>query len=104
MYEKGKYNSIDEVRYIMPKSRCDGDVTVDSQRFVFQHLPEPNRSCLVGVYAVTLDPLRSLYGIIYVTGIPDSYQKLPASHSGSFRYIRSRDLPDTYQRGPVRFW
>jgi len=25
-------------------------------RFVFQHLPEPNRACLVGVYAVTLDP------------------------------------------------
>jgi len=36
-------------------------------RFVFQHLPEPNRVCLVGVYAVTLDPLLSLYGIIYVT-------------------------------------
>ena len=25
-----KSNSIDEVRYIMLKSRCDGDVTVDS--------------------------------------------------------------------------
>jgi len=36
-------------------------------RFVFQHLPEPNMACLVGVYAVTLDPLLSLYGIIYVT-------------------------------------
>jgi len=34
---------------------------------VFQHLPEPNRACLVGVYAVTLHPLVSLYGIIYVT-------------------------------------
>jgi len=31
-------------------------------------IPEPNRACLyVGVYAVTLDPLLSLYGIIYVT-------------------------------------
>jgi len=28
-------------------------------RFVFQHLPEPNRAYLVGVYAVTLDPLLS---------------------------------------------
>jgi len=37
-------------------------------RFVFQHLPEPiNTACLVGVHAVTLDPLLSLYGIIYVT-------------------------------------
>jgi len=36
-------------------------------RYVFQQLPEPNTACLVGVYAVTLDPLLSLYGIIYVT-------------------------------------
>jgi len=36
-------------------------------RFLFQHLPEPNRACLVGVYAVTLDPLLSLYWLIYVT-------------------------------------
>jgi len=36
-------------------------------RGVFQELPEPNRACLVGVYAVTLDPLLSLYGIIYAT-------------------------------------
>ena len=28
--------------------------------FVFGGLPEPNRACLVGVYAVTLDPLLSL--------------------------------------------
>jgi len=38
-----------------------------AQSRVFQHLPEPNRACPVGVHAVTLDPLRSLYGIIYVT-------------------------------------
>jgi len=37
-------------------------------------------------------------------GIPESYQKLPASHCGSFRYTRSRDLPDTYQTRLVRFW
>ena len=28
-------------------------------RFVFQRLPEPNRACLAGVYAVTLDPQLS---------------------------------------------
>ena len=33
----------------------------------FQRLPEPNTACLAGVYAVTLDPLLSLYGIVYVT-------------------------------------
>ena len=31
-------------------------------------------------------------------GIPDTYQKLPESDSGSFRYTRSRD----YQTRPVR--
>ena len=44
----------------------------------FQHLPEPNRPCLVGVYAVTLDPLLSLYGVIYVTWytrLTKSYQR-----------------------------
>ena len=35
MYEKGKYNSIDEVRYIMLKSSCDGDVTVDNLKVRF---------------------------------------------------------------------
>ena len=37
-------------------------------RFVFQDLPEPNRACLVGVYAVTLDPLLSLLWSPYVIG------------------------------------
>ena len=59
IYEKGKYNSIDEVRYIMLKYRCDGDVTVDSLKVRFSTPTEPNRSCLVGVYAVTLDPCFS---------------------------------------------
>jgi len=38
-----------------------------SDLFVFQHLTETNRAWLSGVYAVTLDPLLSLYRIIYVT-------------------------------------
>ena len=53
-------------------------------RFVFQHLPEPNRACLVGVYAFLI--WNNLW-----PGIPDSYQNLPESDSGSFRYTRSRD-------------
>jgi len=61
-----------------------GTSFVDDIRFIFQHIPEPNRVSLVGVYAVTLDPLLSLY-------IPDTYQKLPESDSGSFQYTRSRD-------------
>jgi len=68
-------------------------------RFVFQHLPEPNRACLVGVYAVTLDPLLSLHGIIYVT----FYTKLPTKsyHSqapvafGIPGHVTTKHLPDT---------
>jgi len=45
----------------------DLKMTKPNYRFVFQHLEEPNRACLVGVYAVMLDPLLSLSGIIYVT-------------------------------------
>ena len=54
-------------------------------RAVFGGLPEPNRACLVGVYAFLIwNNLCDPY-------IPDTYQKLPESDSGSFRYTRSRD-------------
>jgi len=65
-------------------------LTVRHYSFVFQDLPEPNRACLVGVYAVTLDPLLSLYGIIYVTWYTRHLPKATRD-SGSFRYTRSRD-------------
>ena len=48
IYEKGKYNGVDEVRYIMPKSTCDGDVTVDSltsSTIDLSRLP-PTKACL----------------------------------------------------------
>jgi len=51
-------------------------------RYVFQQLPETNRACLVGVYAVTLDPPPSLYGIIYVTWYT---RHLPKPTGVSFR-------------------
>jgi len=51
-------------------------------RCIFQELPEPNRACLVGVYAVTLDPLLSLHGIIYVTWYT---RLLPKATSVTFR-------------------
>ena len=51
-------------------------------RCVFQELPETNRACLVGVYAVTLDPLLSLYGIFYVTWYT---RLLPKATSVTFR-------------------
>jgi len=54
--------------------------------FVFGGLPEPNRACLVGVYAFLI--WNNLCDLVYQT---PSNQKLPESHSGSFRYTRSRD-------------
>jgi hypothetical protein len=30
MYGKAKYDSVDEVRHLMLKSKCDGDITVQS--------------------------------------------------------------------------
>jgi len=42
------------------------------------------RACLVGVYAVTLDPLFSLYGIIYVTWYT---RHLPKPTGVRFRYL-----------------
>jgi len=53
-------------------------------RFVFQHLPQPNRACLVGVYAFLI--WNNLCDLVYQTPTK-SYQ----SDSGSFRYTRSRD-------------
>jgi len=55
---------------------------------------------MVGVYAVTLDPLLSVYGIIYVTWyIPDSYTKsyhsqIPVAF-GIPGHVTTKHLPDT---------
>jgi len=67
------------VRVLTVFQSSDGAVGL---RFVFQDLPEPNRACLVGVYSVTLDPLLSLYGIIYVTWYT---RHLPKSTGVRFR-------------------
>jgi len=61
-------------------------------RPVFEDLPGPNRAWLLGVYAVTLDPLLCLCGITYVTWctrlLPEPTRE---SDSGRFWYTRSRD-------------
>ena len=65
---------------------------------VFQYLPEPNRACLVGVYAVTLDPLLSVYGIIYVTWytrhLPKATSQIPVAF-GIPGHVTNKHLPDT---------
>jgi len=61
-------------------------------RFVFQHLAEPNRAWLLGVYVVAPRPLLSLLwnnlcDLVYTRLL----SKPTESDSGSFRYARSRD-------------
>ena len=71
-------------------------------RFVFQDLLEPNRACLVGVYAVTLDPLLSLYGIIYVTWYTKPLPKPTGVRFRQLSVYQVMRLPNTYQTRPVR--
>jgi len=54
-------------RMCLPQPAVSKYTRTPHYRFVFQHLSEPKRAVLVGVYAVTLDPLLSLYGIVCVT-------------------------------------
>jgi len=51
---------------------------------VFQHLPEPNRACLVGVYAVTLDPptfliWNNLCDLVYQTPTKSYQRHIPVA-------------------------
>jgi len=53
-------------------------------RFVFQDLPEPNRACLVGVYAVTLDPptfltWNNLCDLVYQTPSKTYWSQIPVA-------------------------
>ena len=72
------------LRYVVSRDHATRrlDLLHDNVMFVFQHLADPNRACLAGVYAVTLDPLLSLYGIIYVTWYT---RLLPKATSVTFR-------------------
>jgi len=64
--KREKY-SIDEVHYIMLKSRCDGDVTVDSLKVRFS-TPTTTQQVVSGrCLCCYVRPLLSLYGIIYLT-------------------------------------
>ena len=64
---------------------------------VFQHLPEPNRACLVGVYAVTLDPptfliWNNLCDLVYQT---KTYRSQIPVAFGIPGHVTTKHLPDT---------
>ena len=66
---------------------------------VFQHLPEPNRTCLVGVYAVMLDPptfliWNNLCDLVYQT-LTKSYQSQIPVAFGIPGHVTTKRLPDT---------
>jgi len=58
------------------------EITVEPR---FQHLPEPNRACLVRVYAFLI--WNNLCDLVYQTPTKSYQSQIP----GSFRYTRSRD-------------
>jgi len=67
--------------------------------FVFGGLPEPNRACLVGVYAVTLDPLLSLIwnnlcDLVYQTPTKSYQRHIPVAF-GIPGHVTTKHLPDT---------
>ena len=71
-----------------------------NKRCVFQQLPEPNRACLVGVYAVTLDPptfliWNNLCDLVYQTPTKSYRSQIPVAFG----------IPGhvTYQTRPDRF-
>ena len=60
---------------------------------VFQHLPEPNRACLVGVYAFLI--WNNLCDLVYQTPTKSYQSQIPVAFG----------MPGhTYQTRPVRFW
>ena len=68
-------------------------------RFVFQHLPEPNRAWLLGVYVVTPRPLLSLlwsylYGLIHQTPTKTYWSQIPVAF-GIPGHVTTKHLPDT---------
>jgi len=66
---------------------------------VFQHLPEPNRACLVGVYAVTLDHptfliWNNLCDLVYQTPTKSYQSQIPVAF-GIPSHVTTKHLPDT---------
>jgi len=59
---------------------------------VFQHLPEPNRACLVGVYAFVM--WNNLCDLVYQTPTK-SYQSQILVAFGIPGHVTTKHLPDT---------
>ena len=99
-FETGKGQPIVKYREYRPCAAAMRPVVkLNYFSFVFGGLPEPNRACLVGVYAVTLDPLLSLWNnlcdLVYQTPTKSYQRHIPVA------FGISDDV--TYQTRPVRF-
>ena len=68
-------------------------------RFVFQHLPEPNRAWLLGAYVVAPRPLLSLLwnnlcNLVYQTPSKTYRSQIPVT-LGIPGHVTTKHLPDT---------
>ena len=59
---------------------------------VFQHLPEPNRACLVGVYAFLI--WNNLCDLVYQTPTKSNQSQIPVAF-GIPGHVTTKHLPDT---------
>jgi len=63
-------------------------------RFVFQQLPEPNRACLVGVYA--FHTWNNLCDLVYPTATKSYQSQIPVAFGiGLPGHVTTKHLPDT---------
>jgi len=76
---------------IKQRMRCD---SYSSRSPVFQHLPvpEPNRACLVGVYAFLI--WNNLCDLVYQTPTKSYHSQIPVAF-GIPGHVTTKHLPDT---------
>ena len=64
----------------------------ETLRYVFQRLPEPNRACLVGVYAFLI--WNNLCDLVYQTPTKSYQSQIPVAF-GIPGHVTTKHLPDT---------
>jgi len=96
--KREKY-SIDEVHYIMLKSRCDGDVTVDSLKVRFS-TPTTTQQVVSGrclccyVRPPTFLLWNNLFDLVYQTPTRSYQSQIPVAF-GIPGHMTTKHLPDT---------
>ena len=76
---------------------CESNISGTAEQIcnkspVFQHLPEPNRACLVGVYAFLI--WNNLCDLVYQTPTKSYQSQIPVAF-GIPGHVTTKHLPDT---------